>query len=316
MSDPMTDDLARDVAYGGAGPAGDGVIRSTCADFAVIETLSYEFTGAGEHTCLRVRKTGNNTGWVASRLAAFAGIRDSDVGYAGRKDRHAVCEQWFSLYLPANETTPWSTFAEPGIEILGTTRHARKIRLGDVQENRFDLVIRDVAGDAGAIGASLARIASAGFPNYFGDQRFGRGGGNLERAHDLLVNGIRVAEGSRQMVVAAARSHLFNRYLSDVIVTRGFDAIGIEETGPLYGRSRDPQAGEDRLGEVHRQWVAGLRRLRLSVEERRLRVVPSNLRWQFDDNRLRLAFGLPSGAYATSLLREVLRVREPEAIAA
>ena len=70
--------------------------KSTPSDFQVFEQLGFEPTGGGEHIYLKIRKTGANTAWVASCLAEFVGVRDFDVNYSGRKDRHAVTEQWFS----------------------------------------------------------------------------------------------------------------------------------------------------------------------------------------------------------------------------
>ena len=76
--------------------AGQGLIRQQAADFVVDEIIEMEPEEGGEHLWLRVRKTGENTEHVARLLAQAAGIRAQQVGYAGRKDRHAVTTQWFS----------------------------------------------------------------------------------------------------------------------------------------------------------------------------------------------------------------------------
>ena len=48
------------------------------------------------------------------------------------------------------------------------------------------------------------------------------------------------------------------------------------------------------------------KRFRLSAARRALRVVPGDLKWQCDnDGNWILEFFLPSGSYATSLLREI-----------
>ena len=43
-------------------------------------------------------------------------------------------------------------------------------------------MLREVQGDRQAMEAALALLAERGAPNYFGLQRFGFQGGNLERA--------------------------------------------------------------------------------------------------------------------------------------
>ena len=74
-----------------------GRIKSIPEDFIVVEQLAEPLTGTGEHLYLRVKKRNANTNWVASQIARCADIRTLDVGYAGRKDRHAVTRQWFSV---------------------------------------------------------------------------------------------------------------------------------------------------------------------------------------------------------------------------
>ena len=76
-----------------------GRIRSEAADFQVVEELPFAPAGEGEHLYLRVRKTGQNTRWVAKRIADAAGVRYAGVGFAGLKDRHAVTDQWFSIHV-------------------------------------------------------------------------------------------------------------------------------------------------------------------------------------------------------------------------
>ena len=66
-------------------------------DFIVEEIPLYEPSGEGGHTFLWVEKRLRNTDEVAKLLARAAGVSERDVGYAGRKDRHAVTRQSFSV---------------------------------------------------------------------------------------------------------------------------------------------------------------------------------------------------------------------------
>src|SRR5690606_37263644 len=95
---------ARDPAPRAGGTAsGTARLRVQPADFRVIERVVAEPEGAGEHLWLYARLTGCNTGWVADQLARHYRRPRVDVGFAGRKDRHAVTEQWLSVRLPQTE---------------------------------------------------------------------------------------------------------------------------------------------------------------------------------------------------------------------
>ena len=75
-------------------------MRSAPEDFVVEELPGFEPSGEGEHLLLTVEKRGMNTAFAAKRIAAWAGIAEMGVGYAGLKDRHAVTRQRFSVHLP------------------------------------------------------------------------------------------------------------------------------------------------------------------------------------------------------------------------
>ena len=77
-----------------------GIIKSDTSDFLVDEIMPVQPSGEGEHLWLHIRKTGNNTEWVARQLAVWANVKPMDVGYAGLKDRHGVTSQWYSIQLP------------------------------------------------------------------------------------------------------------------------------------------------------------------------------------------------------------------------
>ena len=286
-----------------------GYIKKTPADFKVAETLAFDLSGAGEHQYLNITKQDANTGWVAHKLAEFAGVSDSDVGYAGRKDRHAVTRQWFSCYLPGVADKDWQSFHEPGVQVNQVGRHGKKLRTGEITCNEFVIQVRHELISPKAredLNRRLERLAKDGFPNYFGPQRFGRDGQNLQQADRLLREGMRVC-GDRGMVISAARSWLFNLYLSDDVAT-GNPAFSSQ--GPLIGKSRDPQPGEESLPPILQEWVAGLRKLGAKVGQRALYVVPKVLQWDFQDDVTELKFQLPSGSYATSLLRELFLIED------
>lgn len=82
--------------------------------------------------------------------------------------------------FPRGETTDLTRLQHPEFAVRAQRRHGRKLRPGDLQGNHFRIVLRNVAGEHGAVEARLQAVASQGAPNYFGGRRFGFEGGNVE----------------------------------------------------------------------------------------------------------------------------------------
>jgi tRNA pseudouridine13 synthase len=163
-------------------PPVSGVLRTQPEDFFVDEVLGFEPEGEGEHVLLQIEKRNTNTQWLAGQLSRFAGIPKRDVSYAGMKDRHAVTRQWFSLGLAGAAEPDWNNLNNDNVRVLQHARHRRKLRRGTLQGNRFHLVVRHLQGELDALEARLQHIAQTGVPNYFGEQRFGHDGANLQQA--------------------------------------------------------------------------------------------------------------------------------------
>ena len=189
------------------GPAGYGKIRSRPDDFIVNEQLGFEPSGSGEHVFLEIEKVGENTEYVARALARFAGVRQRDIGYAGLKDRHARTRQWFSVWLPGKDDPCWEDFATDTIKILGFARHNKKLKRGVLVGNDFCLIVRDWRGDRMQTESILEAIKTHGLPNYFGEQRFGINGQNINQAL-AMFQGAKVKRPQRSLYLSAVRSFI------------------------------------------------------------------------------------------------------------
>lgn len=327
----------------GAPPA-TGRLRSVPEDFVVEEVLGFEPDGAGPHLLLTVEKRGANTGWVAAQLARTAGVAVRDVGFCGQKDRDALTRQACTLPWPADAPleAPLGWSGE-GYRVLAAARHGRKLRPGSHRANRFALRVRALCGDPAAISDRLAEIARRGVPNYFGPQRFGRGGANLARAIEWARGGRAPRDrAARSFALSAARSALFNAVVAarvragswdrllpgeaavldgsrsffrveqaDAALVARCSAFDVHPSGPLHGRGASPAAGE--AGEIESRVIGAgaevcalLESQGLAQERRALRLPVRGLEWSLDDDRLSLAFELPSGAFATAVLHELL----------
>lgn len=307
-------------------------IRSTPADFDVTEELGIEFFGDGEHDFLYIEKIRTNTEWLARQLAKHAGVPAKDVGYSGLKDRHAVTRQWFSV--PRWHAPDWDALDVEGATLLAQQRHHRKLRRGTHKSNHFEIVLRgDEPGQhAVALRERVAAIETNGVPNYFGAQRFGRDGGNLALA-DEWASGRRLPRHKRSLAISTVRSYLFNEMLHARVVggtwnvmlagdTANLDGSGsvfevgdvdddierrcsemdIHPTAPLAGDGSTGHAVFDQWP----NWMAALGDARVDPATRSLRLRVSDLKIDMDDDFVKLEFSLGRGAYATSVLREIV----------
>ncbi|WP_198245004.1 tRNA pseudouridine(13) synthase TruD [methane-oxidizing endosymbiont of Gigantopelta aegis] len=328
-------------AWGGV--SGSGLIKSTVDDFQVIEELSFEPAGEGEHVFLYLEKQGENTDYVARLLARFAGVRQRDIGYAGLKDRHARTRQWFSIWLPGKPELEWRDIETQQIKVLQVSRHLRKLKRGAIRCNHFQINLRDWQGENSRLQQQLQQIKTAGFPNYFAQQRFGRDGQNLNKAL-AMFNGQRVKRQHRSLYLSAARSWLFNQILaervrqgnwnqliggdicqldnshslfeydeSDKTLPERCQAGDIHPTAVLFGQTTSdlPEISQ-RILQQYPEITAGLSTFGLTADYRALRVIPQNLHWQqIGTSQWRFVFSLPAGAYATALMRELITTEPP-----
>lgn len=312
-------------AYPASGAS--AVLKLHNDDFRVTELPLQLPSGAGEHVWVEVEKHGANTAFVAQQLAEAAGVQERDVGYAGLKDRYAITRQWFSIYLPKGETPDLTQLQHPEFKVLAQSRHVKKLRPGDLAGNQFRIVLREVAGDRGAIEANLQAIAAQGVPNYFGAQRFGFDGGNVEQGRAMLAREIRVRNPKKKgLYLSAVRSFVFNEVLAQRIAQglwgRTLAGDVMDEagrpTGPLWGRGRvssadEAQALENSVAARHATLCDGMEHAGLDQERRALVASPQELRWDWPQpDQLVLSFSLPPGTYATSVLEEILSTTEPE----
>lgn len=324
-------------------PLLSAAIRTVPEDFQVDELSAFEATGEGEHLLLEIRKRGANTVAVAKRLAQWAGTPEMGVSYAGQKDRHAVTTQRFSVHLPKRVSPDIATLESDEIHVVSATWHNRKLQRGALAGNRFRLVLRDVQGDVAAIDARLQTIAARGLPNWFGEQRFGRDGGNVPAAL-AMFGGRRVRQDQRSMLLSAARSALFNRVLAARVEQGNWDRplegevwmldgsrsvfgpepmsevlaerlarFDIHPSGPLWGVGELRSTGEalalESAALADEQALAlraGLEAAGLKQERRSLRLRPELLQHQWlQPDVLEISFALPPGCYATAVLHEL-----------
>lgn len=327
-------------------PLAEGSIRCSPEDFVVDEIPRVQPEGAGSHLWLWVEKRSANTDWVAKEIARLTAYAARDVGYAGLKDRHAITRQWFSVPLTQTTQETLENADIEGVKILDSHLHTRKLKRGTLDGNRFQLKIRQLVGDKGQTVRRLEQIRAGGVPNYFGPQRFGHGGQNVERGFQLLQKRARLARNKRSIYLSAIRSFLFNQVLAervrrgdwnevidgDLAMLDGTQSIfpcenpdtdiedrvarlDIHPTGPMPGENGTQPTGfaaemEQVVLQDWPQLIDVLKAQRVQASRRALRLYPKGLEWRIDGSDLVIAFSLPPGTYATTVLREILVISD------
>ena len=198
-----------------------------------------------------------------------------------------------------------------------------------------------------AIPAVLDALSRRGVPNFFGPQRQGKSGENYQVGAALLTDSSKRAQMSRakrMWYLNAFQSHLFNQILGRRLESLDCVWAGdwamkmdngacflvedaqqeqaraarfeISPTGVLFGSRvswATGQAGEieqaviTEQGSTAEALIQAAKVCGFRGERRSLRVPLEELEWRLDGSILTLSFVLPPGAYATSVLRELMK---------
>nr|MBX2886731.1 tRNA pseudouridine(13) synthase TruD [Granulosicoccus sp.] len=245
----------------------------------------------GDHILLRLQKTRLNTQDLTDLLVQYFAVKSVDIGYCGLKDRNAVTDQWLSVHLPGRTgkvlaeldsssftstiTSKLSADNATDVRLLEAAAHHRKLRVGAHRANRFTLTLRNIDGDVAQLEECFLSLGQRGFPNYFGEQRFGYQARNLYRAHSwftearVLADAIstqqsaagtkgrtrvrrKMSRTQRSLYLSAARSFLFNFLLGNRIQSDTWLSPLPDEPLILEGSRSHfvPDAGPDQRPEL------------------------------------------------------------------
>lgn len=332
-------------------PGMPGWLKVEPEDFEVEEIPAYEPVGTGEHLFLWIEKRDVAAEQLTQHLSTALGVSVGDIGMAGLKDRRAVTRQYVSV--PAEREDRLERVNTDKIRVLRSARHENKLKTGHLRANRFSILAREVPDNALELAEPIAaRLRLQGFPNYFGDQRFGRENQTLERGLKLIRGEMkpRALPANRRkfllrLSLSAVQSWLFNQALAEritagtvrqvqtgdvmeVVASGGkfivenaeveqprAEAGEIVITGPLFGpKMRKPtdavlQAELDLLQRNRLTWNHFRDFKKQTPGSRRAYLVwPQDLTCTLEPDGLRFRFTLPSGCYATVMLREFLKL--------
>jgi len=327
------------------GPGIGGLLKQSPEDFVVDEIPAYEACGEGEFLFLHIEKRGIPTPDLLRHIEHVLSLKQADVGCAGRKDAQAVTRQYVSVPVSVNDLV--EKIGSDQIKVLSATRHTNKLKTGHLRGNKFRLVVRETVANADQLAQQLVtEVQTSGFPNYFGEQRFGNAGTTDDLGFRML-RGERVRRLSRdgmRFTLSAVQSRMFNAWVADrindglsgqvlkgdvmqVTTSKGpfvvtdaaveqarYDSHETVLSGPIFGpKMKQPeeipaereQAILDRF-DLPREAFSKFKKLTLGTR-RPMVIWPDDLAVQNVENGIEFSFTLPSGVYATCLMRELLK---------
>lgn len=333
-------------------PGIGGRLRALPEHFVVEEIPLYEPADEGQHLYVNITKIEMTTKAVQKGLCRLFGLREADVGFAGMKDKAARTTQTFSLSVGHPDANFVDAAAariedELGVTVNWVRLHKNKLKLGHLLGNRFHIVISDLSqsSDLAAQAAQdvANRLIADGMPNYFGPQRFGADGKNVEKGLAVLQRKNYVKDRwLRRFLVSAYQSYLCNLYLADRVesgffrrlltgdVAKKYETGGMFEvedidveqprygaheisfTAPIFGskmRMASAEAGEleERVLAESSITIEHFRKAKADGTRRLGRLLAPDLKISTMDENLVVDFSLTKGAFATTILREIMK---------
>jgi tRNA pseudouridine13 synthase len=334
-------------------PGIGGQLRAEPDHFIVEEVGLYEADGEGQHLYVNLTKVGLTTKEVQAQLERLFSLERGSVGFAGMKDKIAKTTQTFSLSVGvqpaafADEAAQRIEAALP-VKVNWVRFHRNKLRTGHLLGNRFEITVSDLAitpDEAQQRSEAIAaQIRRRGLPNFFGIQRLGRNGSNVQQGLAALMGErSRGDKWLRRFLITSYQSYLCNRYLvkrleidafdrllaGDVakkVATGGmFDVQDVEVEQPRYAAHEinftapifGPRmwAAKDEAGQLEEATLASspvtlahFEKARVEGTRRPGRLLVPDLTIVAGETGITASFTLIKGAFATIVMRELMKV--------
>ncbi|ADU97530.1 tRNA pseudouridine(13) synthase TruD [Thermovibrio ammonificans] len=257
-------------------------IKTRPEDFVVEELPTLKPGNEGKFWLLKLKKRNTSTLEALRVISRFKKIPLKKIGFAGLKDRFAVTVQYLTVPVEF-EVGNWCfefrngrwveveafDFTGMGFCVEPLGRVNRPLTLGDLKGNRFTVVIRNFEKNLRErFYRNYEVVKRYGFPNYFGEQRFG----SVKSRDDFVLRYL-----LRGDFDGALRSYFFGK--------SSIDFWG--DWRKLY-KTLSPT-----LEEYEKDLIRGL--MRGLTAEKAFRILPKNVRLMFNF------------AYQSFLWNEVLR---------
>ncbi len=192
------------------------LIKQHPEDFIVNEVPSVELKQSGDYIYFWLTKKNYTTHDAVQRVADALKIPAKRIGYAGAKDRNAVTKQLISVHKVRRERVEGLKLKDIQLEFYGSGE--KPISLGDLVENKFEIVVRDVS-EKDVRHFEHEVHGEIEIVNYFDEQRFSEDNISIGRA--LVKKDFRKAA---QLIASGDGD--YNRAVLDYLSENATDFVG------------------------------------------------------------------------------------------
>lgn len=173
-------------------PGIGGKIRERIDDFCVEEITNRREGVEGRYLIIELTKRDWETHHLVRTLSRALGISQKRFSWAGTKDKRALTKQKISIWEVGAEELQRVNL--PGVELRTIGRSNKKVALGDLLGNNFQIIVRDMDAPIEIVRERVKSITgeitlAGGVPNFFGVQRFGTLRPITHLVGEALVNG-------------------------------------------------------------------------------------------------------------------------------
>lgn len=194
-------------------------IKTRPEDFVVEELPLLEPKEEGKYWFLELKKRNVSTLEALRVISRFKRVPLKEIGFSGLKDKFAVTTQY--LTVPASYEPPVSSFKfchrwvegevdlsrEMGFTVKVLGKVDRPLTLGFLKGNRFTITVRNFEKNLRErFYRNYEVVKRFGFPNYFGEQRFG----SVKSRDDFVLRYLLKGDFDR-----ALRSYFFGKSTVD-----------------------------------------------------------------------------------------------------
>ncbi|MAG39112.1 hypothetical protein CMO90_03410 [Candidatus Woesearchaeota archaeon] len=131
-------------------------------DFIVKEIKGFE-SDNGLYNVFLLKKTDYTTEKAVQIISKALGIKRTNIGYAGIKDRRAVTEQYISIFKVSKIRVENLKLKNLSLKFVSTSKNA--LAVGELKGNEFNIIVRNLP-------KNTKIRANARIKNYFDEQRF------------------------------------------------------------------------------------------------------------------------------------------------
>lgn len=321
------------------------LFKNRYVDFVVEEILPFDLSKEpskeSPRVYIQIEKQNRTTMSLVKQVMKTLKLSRKKIGIAWLKDKHALTRQYLCFHYqditsygekkflqdlqaiikvvaigfapePLNLSSPISnTF---WIRLRKNPKHQEQKRWGTI---KWDTLSKQDLEE------KLSKLYSQWFMNLYGEQRFGFTHANHRIAQDIIEGKHKkLPISEKKFKLQALASFLFNEYCQYRYATHGLDTLegdimqdGVA-TWPVIGEDltrakRNTPAGaleksREQHFEISKDMLFAFKKLGLYGRRRARRVKPTHTSHQRQWDDLLLQFTLPSGSYASVLIRELL----------